>query len=811
MATIILVVACNPAEPADVLYEHAYRAYVHGDLLKGRDLAASGRQRFSKTNPQWAAKFQVLEAEIYVFGGESGNALTVLRDLPANIPVDVAIDGLALRTAAQARLHLFSDAALSLAAAQTLCDEHLLPPCGGVMRAQGFLVMQRGDNEKAATHFQESLTFAHAHDDQYLETSALLNLGLCATQLRHFDEAIDWLERARASAVRLGAGLAETKAVGDLGWVYYNLGDFDRSLDLTLQAKKRAVELNDGFDELAWEMDAGQVYAARGEPSEAEASFQQALKKARELDSKQDIIDGLTVLAALTLQTGKYQEAVRYSDEALAIARAAQNHSAELDLLLVQGAVAARTHEYSKAELILRSILQDPAASDSLKWQSEYSLAGMYEAQGQVETAKHSYETALANFERARSQLSRDELRLPFLTNATNIYDDYIQLLASQGSPEQALNVADFGRAQTLAEGLGLLPPGGKFAPGNLDPRAIARHLHGSILFYSLASRGSYLWVINAQNIHLFRLPAASEIDRQVQLHRKLLMGPRDALAAEDNELFDTLVAPALGVLQRDSRLIVIPDGSLNGLNFETLVVRAPTPHYLIEDATMLYASSLRILAGAERKTIGLQRNLLLMGDSLPAGADYSPLAHAEIEMQVVGKHFDRASESIFAGGLATPAAYVTSRPERFSFLHFVAHGTANRFSPLDSAVILSKANGSELSYKLYAREILQHPLHADLVTISSCYGSGSRTYSGEGLVGLSWAFLRAGAHHVIAALWEVSDDSTPQLMDALYTELAHGEPPETALRRAKLSLLHSSGVFRRPFYWGPFQLYLGS
>ena len=114
-------------------------------------------------------------------------------------------------------------------------------------------------------------------------------------------------------------------------------------------------------------------------------------------------------------------------------------------------------------------------------------------------------------------------------------------------------------------------------------------------------------------------------------------------------------------------------------------------------------------------------------------------------------------------------------------------------------------------STKLYAYDIITRPLHAYLVSVSACDGVGKRTYAGEGLVGLSWAFLRAGAHHVIASLWEVNDDSTPQLMDDLYRGLRAGQDPATALRNAKLSLVRSQGVFRKPFYWAPFQLYAGS
>jgi len=198
------------------------------------------------------------------------------------------------------------------------------------------------------------------------------------------------------------------------------------------------------------------------------------------------------------------------------------------------------------------------------------------------------------------------------------------------------------------------------------------------------------------------------------------------------------------------------------------------------------------------------------MGDTVPPAADFPALPQASTEIQDVEKYFPAARRTILAGSRATPAAYLSGQPERFAYLHFVTHGTASRARPLESAVILSKDPDDD-SYKLYARDIVKRRLTAYLVTISACNGAGTRAYSGEGLVGLSWAFLRAGAHNVIGALWEVSDTSTPQLMNTLYEGLSHGEDPASALRAAKLSLLHSDSVFRKPFYWAPFQLYAGS
>jgi CHAT domain-containing protein len=99
-------------------------------------------------------------------------------------------------------------------------------------------------------------------------------------------------------------------------------------------------------------------------------------------------------------------------------------------------------------------------------------------------------------------------------------------------------------------------------------------------------------------------------------------------------------------------------------------------------------------------------------------------------------------------------------------------------------------------------------PLKAELVTVSACRGAGARTYSGEGLVGFAWAFLRAGSRSVIAGLWDVNDQSTAMLMDGLYAGMAAGKGPAEALRSAKLAMIANPGNLHKPYYWAPFQLY---
>src|SRR4029079_2656921 len=138
-----------------------------------------------------------------------------------------------------------------------------------------------------------------------------------------------------------------------------------------------------------------------------------------------------------------------------------------------------------------------------------------------------------------------------------------------------------------------------------------------------------------------------------------------------------------------------------------------------------------------------------------------------------VSRNFPADAVAAYQGDRASPANYRASTPDRFTFVHFTAHAAANLQSPLDSAVILA---GPDAAYKLYARDVAEMPLRADLVTVSACRSAGERAYSGEGLVGFAWAFLRAGARRVIAGLWDVDDRSTAELMNGLYAHIAAGK-----------------------------------
>jgi CHAT domain-containing protein len=168
---------------------------------------------------------------------------------------------------------------------------------------------------------------------------------------------------------------------------------------------------------------------------------------------------------------------------------------------------------------------------------------------------------------------------------------------------------------------------------------------------------------------------------------------------------------------------------------------------------------------------------LRVVGEPSSSSPQFPHLEFAAQEIDSIASSMGAAQPAILRGDNATPASYLRAGPGRFGFIHLAAHATVNPRSPLDSAVILA---GPAEKNRLLARDVMGVPLSAELVTISACRSAGGRNYVGEGLVGFTWAFLRAGACNVIAGLWDVSDRSTAQLMSGLYRGIAPVRMPAT-------------------------------
>ena len=814
-ALAVLAAACSGKYPnPQRTVSEIHSAMLRGDLEEAKDSAERAYLHFFDRDPQWAWKFRMLEAEVMGLQGSNKELLQLLdSDLPVSLSQgDLGVQRHMFRALAFARLGRFQEADRNLSDSLHGCELWRCESAGELARTAGAIELQRNDAEKAEQYFHLSMRLARERGDQFLDCTALLNLGWVALNREHFDESIDWSEKALTVSRGIGWRMIEEKSLGNLGWDYYKMGDFDRSLQYYLVAVQKAQELQSIYDQMTWLTNLGLIYFETNQLGQAREKYQESLVLARRTQSFDVILANLNALALLSIQTDHIDDASDYTRQALDLAHSVGDRADEVYALLAKGLIAARSRDQASAEKLFREVARNSANDTSLRWEAQNSLAKLLESEGRRRAADIQYREALATVEHARSAIQHEDFRLPFLSNAAHLYDDYINFLIKQGKTAEALEQADYSRAQTLMEGLRPDHHHQSPSPTSIDAQQLARHTGSAILFYWLGPGHAYLWAITPKQIRLFPLPRTSEIEARVGRYNQALLGPRDPLDTDNpdgTDLYRILIEPVQSLVGRNARVIILPDGSLNTLNFETLLVSEPKLHYWIDDVTVETAPTLRLV---EERNLPQRRSgkLLLIGDPIPADESFGQLPNAALEIADIENHFSVSTRAVFTREQATPEAYLSSRPQQFSFIHFVAHGTASRLTPLESGVVLSKAH-EESASKLYARDIVAHPLQAELVTVSACYGAGTRYYTGEGLVGLSWSFLRAGAHHVIGALWEVNDASTPALMDQLYAELEKGRSPSDALRAAKLRMLHSQDVVRKPYYWAPFQLYMGS
>ena len=819
-STLLLLIPLrdSPLLDAQTEYQIARLHFLHGQLELSQDEAAQGYTRYLTSNGDWSSRFQLLEAQSMLYRGLNVDVMSLLTTHPtARSNVDDSIQELTVESIALGRLHQYEASEQKLSRAESFCESGSFDSCGGVLLARGLLALDRGDFGDCNPAFKRSLSFAQTHNDRWLQVASLLNLGVSAVQQEHFDEALSYSEQGLASARSLDAENNIQIALGNMGWAYLGLGDAEKALELLDEAEQQALKLGNARAEIIWLTAEGAIYQRVGDLSLGLQVYRETLTLARQIDSKADIVNSLELLAHLSVEMDKPSESVLYIQEVTPLIQAGSNRLDVLDVMLAQGEVAAVRREDVQAEVAFRTVERDPASQSSMRLGAGHELARLYEVEGNSAAADREYKATLAAFLSTQDELKNENSKLPFLANATPIYDDYIHFLVGQNKPEEALAAADQSRARTLEQGLGLSTGKGPHGTMRLQAGAIARKTGATLLFYWLGEKRSYLWAITPKKTALYPLPPQRELAHRVELYRNILLGPNDPLDPGDEDgraLYRMLVAPARNLIRRGSQVVILDDGVLSRLNFETLIVTDAetgprTPHYWIEDATLRSAPSLLLLKDSKA---GRRKNkLLLLGDAVSPGPEYPNLPMSSTEMSEIEKHFAPANQTVFSRAQATANAYFQSAPEQYGYIHFVTHAVASNTDPLDSAILLSRNTPSQDdSFKLYARQILQRPIHARLVTISACYGSGIRSYAGEGLVGLSWAFLRAGAHNVIGALWEVSDESTPILMDRLYQGLEAGLSPSDALHQAKLTLLHSDSSFRRPYYWGPFQLYSG-
>lgn len=396
------------------------------------------------------------------------------------------------------------------------------------------------------------------------------------------------------------------------------------------------------------------------------------------------------------------------------------------------------------------------------------------------------------------------------------------------------------------------------------------------LLAYKVNPGKTYLWIIekDKKTSAIEIAVSREELIRRVGEFRGFMENP-DSLEAYDPEkgqaLGRLLLGEALSRIDPAKNIIITPDGVLNILPFEALTAgkTSNTVQYMGEKYKISYYPSASVMATMRRfkespksstplfalgdpvyDDSDLRYSLKESGNIALAAADKTPglnlrsavirsgfslprLPETRDEVLRIGELFGYKTNdpNIKLDMDATKSELLKSNLGNYRFIHFATHGILSGDIPyiLEPAIVLTQpGNRNPEDGFLKMSEILELKLNADTVVLSACKTALGKEIAGEGVVGLSRAFMLAGSKSVIVSLWSVESNSTAVLMKSFYSHLMKpGRSKEEALRLAKQELKNQSLISddlsrgvkitrldkktqtstAHPFFWAPFIL----
>jgi CHAT domain-containing protein len=390
-------------------------------------------------------------------------------------------------------------------------------------------------------------------------------------------------------------------------------------------------------------------------------------------------------------------------------------------------------------------------------------------------------------------------------------------------------------------------PLGPKEIQEQLDPNSV-------LLEYALGEEHSYVWVVTTDSLRTYQLPKREEIEKIARQVSDSLVARSVFKSLETPAQRTARVAAADAEFQRASRelsrmiltpvaaefgkrrVIVVADGALqyvpfaalsiaNGGSYRPLVLTHEIVSLQSASAFALQRHNLENRKPAAKAVAVIADPVFSVADArlatrasatrsiehLPAGAagQFSiprlPFTRAEAE-QIVA--IAPAASSMKALDFRANRSLATSGElSNYRYVHFATHGYVDTTRADLSAIVLSLVDreGKPLDGFLRVHDIYNHKLTAELVVLSACETGLGKDVRGEGLVGLTRAFMYAGARRLIVSLWNVNDKATAALMQRLYVEMLRSKKtPAAALRAAQIELMRTR-QWQSPYYWAAF------
>jgi CHAT domain-containing protein len=731
-----------------------------------------------------------------------------------------------------------------------------------VHRVKGFVA-------QAAAEYEALLPMLDRRRQAYQYGVTLANFGFCLIALGDFDRALALHTEALEVFTEVGDEDERATELAALGGLYFRIGDTDRAL-ATLRAAIEAQERVSDTRGLASTLRvAGNAASVAGQHDLA----LEYLRRSARIDANPHNVSRARVLIASELRVlGNLEAADREiagaltSDNALVRANGLEERARLRQLRHdLPGAISDLREadaQYAKLSLDFNRIDTNTALSQALL------------AAGQIDSAATAADEAVAIVSRIRVKSANPEWRARFLSSRYSPFEARIavELARSPGDIAahwRAFRTAEEVRARSLADQLAFvsgeagredsqlaalraqltsqqLRLESRMARADADEigtlalrrdieetraQIDARRLREAgvlsrevalpaelarvqaalpadtvVLAFFVGEQQSHGWLLSRQRLRHATLPGREDLQRAIDA----AFGGATSASAAEVALARAVLADLLDDVS-EKRMLVLPDGPLNGVPFAALPLTADG-ELLVDRFLLGFAPSLALAMQNQERAVRRGTRVAVISDPvysaddrrLPSlrtgGALRSPresspnkltrLPFSALEARVVAKTFGARDTIELSGFDATPERVLSLPSEQLAVLHFATHAVARKDSPEQSALFLSEytPDGRLLpDSRLTAGEISRHRLRADIVVLSGCATGDGSSLRGEGVLGLAYGFLANGSGSVVASLWPVEDASTARFMNEFYRSFRDTGNAAEALRSAQL------------------------
>jgi len=657
----------------------------------------------------------------------------------------------------------------------------------------GLAYFANQDYRQAVQTQEQALTLAESGQDAQLKGSILVHLGMSYSRTEQPEKALETFEELLSVGEATGNRFQVDQALKALSEYYTIEQDYNQALALQQKRLNLIREQDDFTSESFALQDLSKIYYWSGDLDQAIAVQTQAL-------------------ALLNQGFEDQRQATPIVAESLDFARLSSQAIGQekLGFLFLQG--------------------QNLQAA---KQRFKQAIAG-YDAQRDGVIANQNF-----------SNFSEDELKIFTYDQATDIYRLLQQIAIQENNPLEALELSEAGRARALVDllvsKLQTDPDSMTTAePPNIDQiKEIAQRENTTLVSYTVQyeygrfyqqgpgewlrsdpperkATDLYVWVISPEgNIEFRQVPLNFNLDELVKNARSFItvtglsrrrLPPGEPL----KELHEYLIEPIADLLPNDpeERVTFIPQDSLLLVPFPALQDQQGT--YLVEKHTLMTSPSIQVLdlTRQNRDRNQIQRSgtnpALVVGNptmpeiELEGGKrtlQLEDLPGAEVEAEAIATLLNTQP---LIGQQATKSV-VVSQMQSSPLIHLATHGLLNDMGGFLSSLALAPTAGDRGF--LTAKEISQLSLRAELAVLSAC-DTGRGTINGDGVIGLSRAFVSAGAEGVLVSLWAIPDQPTVTVMTTFYQQMQQGKDKASALRQA---MLLTQQQFPEPQNWAAF------